>query len=101
MLHHIIALDIAASTGSEPPKRIDLDPATWDKKIPIKMRKEAVTLLVKHLQRALLSKHGIRSSKSEEHIWSDLSAKGTDHNKRCAARDASVIDTSERAEYLT
>jgi hypothetical protein len=71
-----------ASVGSEPPKRFDLEPAITDKAIPVKMRKELVTYLVKHLQRALLSKHGVRSSDSEEAIWKSLGAAGTVHEKR-------------------
>lgn len=38
--------------------------------------------LVKYLQRAFLSKHGFRSSDSEEQVWKDLGAKQADHEMR-------------------
>lgn len=58
-------------------------PPYYEKKIPISLRNEAVVHLVKYLQRALLSRHGFRSSESEEQIWKELGAKQAEHEMRC------------------
>lgn len=73
---------VPASVGDDPPKVVNLEPALYDKKIPTKMRKDAVVHLVKYLQRAFLSKHGRRSSNSEERVWKDLSAGESTHDQR-------------------
>ncbi|KAM0789144.1 hypothetical protein ACM66B_003197 [Microbotryomycetes sp. NB124-2] len=74
--------DDSSSVGDEPPTRITIVPSVYDKKIPIGLRQELVTNLVKYLQRALLSKHGYRSSKSEEAVWQQLGAQSLNHEAR-------------------
>lgn len=59
-------------------------PSNYEKAIPVTMRTEAVVHFVKYLQRGLLSKHGVRSSASEEKVWKELGAKAADHELRCA-----------------
>lgn len=71
-----------ASTGDEPPGKFDVVPLYYEKKIPISTRNDGVVHLVKYLQRAFLSKHGFRSSSSEEQIWKELGAKQADHEMR-------------------
>lgn len=71
-----------ASVGTDPPDEFDVVPQIYDKKIPVPLRRQAVRQLAKHLQRATLSKHGIRSSVSEEEIWSDLGGDRFKHEER-------------------
>lgn len=71
-----------ASTGEDPPTSFDVVPASYEKKLPIALRKESITHFAKHLQRALLSSHGHRSGKSEESIWKSLGSKGTTSDQR-------------------
>ncbi|ORY42443.1 P-loop containing nucleoside triphosphate hydrolase protein [Leucosporidium creatinivorum] len=84
--------EAASSVGDEPPGKFDVNPSNYEKKIPVALRNEAVVHLVKYLQRAFLSKHGFRSSDSEEEVWKDLGAKQADHEMRRKILLATAIE---------
>lgn len=82
---------LPASVSDEPPGPFEVSPLTYEKKIPVEMRKEAIVHFVKHLNRAFLSNHGIRSSDSEERVWKELGAPKTTHDQRCVSAGLIVV----------
>lgn len=75
---------------NEAPIKYVLEPDSYEKKIPRAMRDSAVEHFVEYLGQGLLSKHGKRSSASEEQVWSELGGGGSTHEKRFVFRSFST-----------